>query len=425
MDRTIKEYNSVSYNQVVTLVYNDESTPLIDNEIVIDNEYISYMQLETSVFNTVATGHIVVNDSDNRLLHKTYTDGYSRIKISIKGYENDQLFSNYKEVSSVPEIKAEFLISGIEVLDVKENYTTYKLNLIHVDWYKFNNYLDFAVHDTDVINAIKKIFVLNKMDIKNVVGVTSPGDKINFLSPTTYKAINSIRYLLSKASNDKYGPYIITHSLHDGKYSINDIKKLWSSLDSYRLESFNKFTMSGRDKLASGNRDEFFTVSSLEEKPILTLEERVHFRKGIKERMFDHNTRRWYNDEKDINYIKNSIPPVPSEYFDSNIKANPYTYVDKSIVNDTRDIPQGFEEAFYQADKSLIFKGDIISFVTSGYLTRNCNDLCLIDIPPTEKISNRYLGLWYMSGVVHQFHGDIYNNHITATRTFKGDYDNG
>lgn len=414
-----KEYNNITYDQQINLIEWDSD--FYQSEITsIPNDYIMSMQLISSIHSFVPEGSIVIRDHGNKLFNDVYAEGTYNISIYIKGASNDRKDQFSQPDVDIPEFSAGFIVSGITLLEKDNNFNTYKLHLIHKDWYKFNNYFNFAVKDEDVITAIKSIFKSNKMELVNEEG-DSPASKISFIAPTSYNCNKTIRNLLSLASNSDYGPYLVSKKIYDDIYTISNLKKVWAGSESSAINTNNVFRLVGNEDMSTGRGSDYFTVSDLVESSLGDIGIRTEARKTLIERKFNHKTRNWSDEIKSFDgYINKSIPAsIITENTRPILKANQYIDTEKTIINDTKDLPQGTADKFYDAVTDLIFKGDIITFKTQGWLTRNSNELGVIITPPTEKLSDRYSGTWYLTGVVHNFNGDMYTNHITATRTYK------
>jgi hypothetical protein len=417
MDITKKIYNDVLYSQIIKLNFIIKEGGEVTTK-VIPNIDVTAINIETSILNSTSSGYIIIVDNGNTRMNRVVADGFSNFEITIK-QADATVVDGTESMSDIVNMSHTYLINSIEVITVDDNSTSYKVRIVHSDWYKFNNHLVIGASDKNTSDILKGSFGVNGMKLTR--GSTIVDSKISFISPTTYKFIDSIRHIMSISHNINEGPYLINHEWVTGDYTLLDFKQLWKSLSGgYEIPTMNQFYMAGSESIESSAEHQYIVknMASYTHHSVDVMTEQL---KGISEYRFNHINGVTYTDDITPQMITKGIPKPQHTTFNSQYYVTEPLLMEPKLTKRNKTIPQHYDEVYSKALVDILFNTDYIEFDTRGSMLRNAGSIGVISIDPTDPLSTKYRGSWLMTSVIHQFSVDKYKNTITATRSDVGE----
>lgn len=176
--------------------------------IMLNNQYVSYVDFENSLNNLILTGTVRYTDEVGKL-DKVLAESYvtCHIKFWKEKGENEDGNTNFKISSEEITFEHEFIVQNVSVLDRKKNKISYQLDLISQNWIKFNKKLKYTNYHkekeptTEILKKLLQQAGFN-IDTKSFDENKSPV-KIYYMTnvnDTIYPAMN---YLLRRMYYDK------------------------------------------------------------------------------------------------------------------------------------------------------------------------------------------------------------------------------
>ena len=152
---------SVKYNGSKWLLMVTVCNVAANINILLNNQYLTYVDFENSLNNLILTGTVRYTDEIGKL-DKVLAESYVTCHIKFwkeKGKsQNDN--TNFEIGSEEITFEHEFIVQNVSVLDRKKNKISYQLDLISQNWIKFNkkiNYTNYHKDKEPITDILKKL----------------------------------------------------------------------------------------------------------------------------------------------------------------------------------------------------------------------------------------------------------------------------
>jgi len=178
-----------------------------------------------------------------------------------------------------------FEVTSYEIISKELTKTVYMLKLVSDDWNKWCNHVTLAGKDIHS-RLIQKLMAKSGYKL-TANSVTSKEPAIDFVTPTNFKLLDSVQYVLDRYYNDRDGILYLKRNFTDRKFADNDYTlKSIRSISDKQNDKFNLFTMQTPGTLA----DDMLSVRDFKESNYHNHEASVEYSRSFNLMKYDYDS---------------------------------------------------------------------------------------------------------------------------------------
>ncbi len=400
-------YNSEEYEQIL----NVSRTKSGDNDggkIIfsqpLDNQLVAKIEIISDIRTIILQGSLTYKDVGRKFMHKIISDGYTFLEIIIKKTDG------YNTSSS---IEHTFIITNNKLIDKEEDL--YELELISIDWYKFDNRIIYSTTDNNDSQAkLSATEIMYQLMKKNEFNINKPKinskDKFHYLTPAGYSLQNSLEYMYSIARDSDNSMFFIAFDHNTATYEIKSLKELIRTPEDIYQDNQLIFPDADSGVTFPQRNINFLTMASY-----ISFDDIINSTKPSIIRYHNYDTRKWEQNTLKRETINNFFPPPNIKGFNTRFKDVP-KYIKSDVRNEIIEklgtdfkIEDQFREIFYLTES--------IQGNTHGVLRRKAGELLFIRVNAESNYYYRFIGAWFVTRIFHKFTRNTYENVIQACRT--------
>jgi hypothetical protein len=380
---------------------------------ILHNDYIKEYSFTSDLAYPIITGNMVFQDQGSFLFSKITADGRTFMSFTLEKVGRSNVSAKIERFSHI------FIITKIDMLERFTEESTYRISFVSLEWYKFNNYLNYSSEgDKPVLNILEELVKTAGLKLKPNKETKQVNRSQFFITPTSYTLLDSIRYLLSIAVDSDNGFYFFNHDHIKNEYNITSLKQLYSKLrngENDELNVNNIFILPSVHFIATGvigrQGIQEFTELNMNGADVTT-----ELLKPFSFQTYDYITRSFKEVNINFNKLAGTLPTPQSNSYRNNINPPLKEITDINNFNYQRERDPINSFSYYFSVAKLFMWNRVAEFKVFGNIERKAGDLIFISIPEADEHYEQLNGYWYILRCSHEFDKKTYYNYIQACR---------
>lgn len=413
--------NNEEFNLTVEIIRDVEDIGQKDKRSfaqILDNDKIKSYNFTSDLIYPIVAGELEFQDIGSYLFSKITADGRTFMFLSLQKVGNT---SDGNGISKdLQKFEHTFVITNIDMLERQTDESTFRISFVSLEWYKFNNYLNYSSEgDKPILEILQNVIRAGELDLLPNSETKQVRRSQFFITPTSFNLLDSIRYLLSIAIDPDNGFYFFVHDHIDNNYQIQSLKQIYSNLKSGVTDSIiksqNIVILPSNSFLPTGPTGRQ-GMQELNELNINGADMNTELLKPFRFETYDYINREFNPVSINFNNLVGTLPDAQGKSFRNNLNPPLRALSDSVRFNYQREKDPINSFDYYFSLTKLFMWTKVIEFKLFGDIERKAGDIIQVIVPEADEFHEKLGGYWYILRVTHEFDKRTYNNFIQACR---------
>jgi len=400
----VKQYNNENYIQQVSvfrLKSEDPSPKNREYDQGLLNDNINHIQIISDIMFPLLTATVKFTDTDNKFIHKIIPDSRCFCRIFIQKVNRHEVEFQFEHL---------FIVRDLRLLSKETN--TFELDLVSHYWFNFNNLLVYSTTNNKEPNAKKSYTeIIYEMMKKSNINIKKPTVqttlKTSYTTPVNYSLMQSFNDVIKLVDKDN-GIIFLKYNPLDNMYEIISVKEVFKN---HVIKTNNKLIFPTK-KTTGDNRRMLLDTKLTND---IGFQRMVNAAAPQTLKTFSYEDRKW----TDVKWTRKKVDDMFYKPIEKSFVMK-YKTVPNFVPAESRKIEyETLGLNFINSDqyRELLVSSETVQGETDGVLERTAGDLCFLFVDPKNRLVERFLGVWFITRIYHNFSKNTYKNVLQIGRS--------